>query len=304
MTDKRRVRGVAVHRPIIYGSVATLIPEAEREIPERNMRWTIAVRSAASPPPDSPILKTRIIQDDVLGGQDDLSQFIRKVTFKLHDSYPNPIRTVDKAPFEITETGWGEFVILIKIFFIPEAGEKPIQIPHALRFHQWTEPAPLLHTPWLDPAPVEVAQEPSQTKTQEPSPTKNPAHESSPNEVATQKPLSPKPEKENPTEPEEPVLQPSIHSWQYDEIVFTEPTDTFYHKLIQHPPTPLPPTNRYGPDYVKQIGSKGESGEFSLEIEEREQKKLKWANLKVLIELDRLKGKLIRDERELKKGVS
>ncbi|EGG04872.1 uncharacterized protein MELLADRAFT_37191, partial [Melampsora larici-populina 98AG31] len=230
-----RFQGVAVHRPIIYGSVATLIPEAE-----------------PSPPPDSPILKSRMIRDDVLGGQDDISQYIRKVTFKLHDSYTNPIRTVDKPPFEITETGWGEFVILIKIFFIPEAGEKPIQIPHALRFHQWTEPAPLTHTPWLDPIPDE----------------------------------------------------PSIHSWQYDEIVFTEPTDTFYHKLIQHPPTPLPATNRYGSEYVKQIGSKGESGEFTLDIEEREQKKLKWANLKVLIEIDRLKGKLIRDERELKKGHS
>ncbi|KAH9816826.1 yeats family-domain-containing protein [Melampsora americana] len=300
MTDKRRVRGVAIHRPIIYGSVATLIPEAEREIPERNMRWTIAVRSAASPSPDSPILKNRIIRDDVLGGQDDLSQFIRKVTFKLHDSYPNPIRTVDKAPFEITETGWGEFVILIKIFFIPEAGEKPIQIPHALRFHQWTEPTPLIHTPWLDPTPDsnEVVPEPSQIEVQKPSQT----------ETSAEKPSSPKPETEteNPPEPEaeEPAFQPSIHSWQYDEIVFTEPTDAFYHKLIQHPPTPLPPTNRYGPQYVQQIGSKGESGEFTLDIQEREQKKLKWANLKVLIEIDRLRGKLIRDERELKKGLS
>lgn len=37
--------------------------------------------------------------------------FAQQVVFKLHDSFPNPVRVIDKPPFELTETGWGEFEI-------------------------------------------------------------------------------------------------------------------------------------------------------------------------------------------------
>jgi len=45
------------------------------------------VRSATSPPPEG--------HEDVvpIGGEDDLSYFIKKVSFKLHDTYPNPTRS-------------------------------------------------------------------------------------------------------------------------------------------------------------------------------------------------------------------
>lgn len=82
---------------------------------------------------------------------------MKKIQFKLHESYGNPLRgefcisavvprtglllwlyhginasilliaVVTKPPYEITETGWGEFEIIIKIFFI-DPNERPVSI--------------------------------------------------------------------------------------------------------------------------------------------------------------------------------
>ena len=46
-----------------------------------------------------------------------MSAYVKKVNFKLHDSYSNSNRTVTKPPYEVTETGWGEFEIVIKVYF-------------------------------------------------------------------------------------------------------------------------------------------------------------------------------------------
>lgn len=67
----------------------------------------------------------------------DMSKFIKKVIFKLHDTYQTPMRSVDKAPFEVTETGWGEFEITIRIFFVPEANEKNVLLYHHLKLHPY-----------------------------------------------------------------------------------------------------------------------------------------------------------------------
>ena len=50
--------------------------------PDHTHRWTVAVRSASSAP-----------DSDIVGGADDLSYFIKRVTFKLHDTYANPSRS-------------------------------------------------------------------------------------------------------------------------------------------------------------------------------------------------------------------
>ncbi|KAG6866118.1 hypothetical protein C0991_008426 [Blastosporella zonata] len=129
-TDRVRVRGVSIFRPIIYGNTATVLTQKERESlpsPDHTHRWTVAVRSAASAE-----------DSDQVGGSDDLSYFIKRVTFKLHDTYTNPSRNVDKAPFEVSETGWGEFDIQIRITFIQECGEKVIVVYHHLKLHPWT----------------------------------------------------------------------------------------------------------------------------------------------------------------------
>ncbi|THH12379.1 hypothetical protein EW145_g36 [Phellinidium pouzarii] len=128
--ERVRVRGLTIHRPIIYGNTAVVLSSEERASsphPDHTHRWTVAVRSAASAP-----------DSDTVGGADDISHFIKRVMFKLHDTYSNPTRTIDKPPFEVTETGWGEFEIQIRLHFIPESAEKLYIIYHHLKLHPWT----------------------------------------------------------------------------------------------------------------------------------------------------------------------
>ncbi|KAL1734418.1 yeats family-domain-containing protein [Schizophyllum commune] len=129
--DRIRVRNLNIYRPIIYGNTARVMTPEEKATapPDHTHKWTVAVRSAASAP-----------GSDIVGGADDLSYFIRRVTFKLHDTYVNPTRSVEKPPFELTETGWGEFEILIRITFVTEAGEKAMQLYHHLKLHPWPAP--------------------------------------------------------------------------------------------------------------------------------------------------------------------
>ena len=44
---------------------------------------------------------------------------LTQVVFKLHDSFEKPIRVVETAPYELTETGWGEFEIQITVSVVP-----------------------------------------------------------------------------------------------------------------------------------------------------------------------------------------
>ena len=37
----------------------------------------------------------------------------------------------------MTETGWGEFEVQIKLYFVPEAAEKPQTLWHFLKLHPW-----------------------------------------------------------------------------------------------------------------------------------------------------------------------
>lgn len=119
---------MSIYRPITYGNTATVLTEKERQAypSDHTHKWTVAVRSAASAP-----------NSDIVGGADDISHFVKRVTFKLHDTYANPSRNVDKPPFEVSETGWGEFEIQIRITFVPESGEKAMTLYHHLKLHPW-----------------------------------------------------------------------------------------------------------------------------------------------------------------------
>ncbi len=46
---------------------------------------------------------------------------------------------MEHPPFELTETGWGEFELTIKLQFVPESGEKPVMLYHNLRLHPYEE---------------------------------------------------------------------------------------------------------------------------------------------------------------------
>ncbi|KAI0787123.1 yeats family protein [Irpex lacteus] len=233
--ERVRVRGVSIYRPIIYGNTAVVLNQKEREAlptPDHTHRWTVAVRSAASAP-----------DSEIVGGADDLSYFIKRVTFKLHDTYANPNRNVDKAPFEVSETGWGEFEVQIRINFVAESGEKAITFYHHLKLHPWTQSR----------------------------------------------------RKDGP-----------VHSWQYDEVVFNDPFQTFLNILTAHPPTPLPKTKRRPiPFHTSNPGSleasKGGVPEFTQEMEKEEAERLETARKKVIAEQEKWRNILIEKEKELAK---
>jgi len=66
---------------------------------------------------------------------EDMSAYVKKVHFKLHESYANPNRVVSKPPYEVSETGWGEFEVQVKIHF-NDANERPVTFYHVLKlFH-------------------------------------------------------------------------------------------------------------------------------------------------------------------------
>jgi YEATS domain-containing protein 4 len=66
MSANKRLRGVSVFRPIIYGNTAIIINPEDRGESDHTHRWTIAVRSATSP---ATLKKSPA---DTIGGGDDL----------------------------------------------------------------------------------------------------------------------------------------------------------------------------------------------------------------------------------------
>ncbi|QLL32811.1 hypothetical protein HG536_0D03330 [Torulaspora globosa] len=114
----KRIKTLSVSRPIIYGNTAKKFGEVR--------------------PPNAPAEHTHLWTIFVRGPQnEDISYIIKKVVFKLHDTYPNATRTIEAPPFELTETGWGEFEINIKIHFVDEANEKMVSFYHHLRLHPY-----------------------------------------------------------------------------------------------------------------------------------------------------------------------
>ena len=65
---------------------------------------------------------------------DDMASYVRAVRFHLHESYaPNDRITVDKRPFELRMTGWGEFPARIEIIFQDAVRNRPVELVHFLR---------------------------------------------------------------------------------------------------------------------------------------------------------------------------
>ena len=73
---------------------------------------------------------------------EDISTFVEKVSFTLHPSFPNPVREVYSYPFELSETGWGEFQACIRIYF-KEKDEQPIDLFHHLKLYPPMSQQPL-----------------------------------------------------------------------------------------------------------------------------------------------------------------
>ncbi|ORY53650.1 yeats-domain-containing protein [Rhizoclosmatium globosum] len=104
--------------PIIYGSIAVPINPARdppAADPSHTHRWTVFVRSAT-------------------GDDANLARVVKRVAFKLHESFVPQQRVIEAPPFEVTETGWGEFEIAIRISFV-DSQEKPLQLFHQLQLY-------------------------------------------------------------------------------------------------------------------------------------------------------------------------
>ncbi|KAK5664260.1 hypothetical protein OQA88_478 [Cercophora sp. LCS_1] len=120
----KRVKGVQIFRPFVYGTTARPFNEKTNPKPpgipdDHTHSWTVFVKGI----------------DDV-----DVTYWLRRVQFKLHESIPNHVRMVEGEkgkPFLINETGWGEFEITIKLYYVPESGEKPQTLYHHLRLHPY-----------------------------------------------------------------------------------------------------------------------------------------------------------------------
>lgn len=63
---------------------------------------------------------------------------MKEVQFKLHESRGNRLRVINKLPYEITETGWGEFELILKIFFM-DPNERLIKDIFYQGFFSWTK---------------------------------------------------------------------------------------------------------------------------------------------------------------------
>lgn len=108
-----RVKGVTILKPIVYGNIARYFGK-KREEDGHTHQWTVYLKPFKN---------------------EDMTTYVKKVTFKLHESYPNPTRVVLKPPYEVTETGWGEFEVIIKIYF-NDPHERPVTVYHLLKLFQ------------------------------------------------------------------------------------------------------------------------------------------------------------------------
>lgn len=143
---KPRVKGVSVYRP--FGSQAShsLIPTL---LHLRKPKLTLSnptpvFGSVAKPftddlrPSDVNAEHTHQWQVYVRGVDgEDISYWLKKVQFKLHETYPDALRTVEAPPFEVMETGWGEFDVQIRLHFVAEANEKAATLWHGLKLHPY-----------------------------------------------------------------------------------------------------------------------------------------------------------------------
>ncbi|PSR93968.1 chromatin-modifying complex subunit AF9 [Coniella lustricola] len=120
----KRVKGRQISRPFVYGTTARPFDPEKNPKPshvpnDHTHSWTVFVKGI----------------DDT-----DLTYWLKRVQFKLHESIPNHVRMIDGVPgkaFVVEETGWGEFEIAIKLYYVPESAEKPQTVYHHLRLHAY-----------------------------------------------------------------------------------------------------------------------------------------------------------------------
>ncbi|XVF45404.1 hypothetical protein PTKIN_Ptkin02bG0202900 [Pterospermum kingtungense] len=153
---KKKLKDVEISVPIVYGNASFWLGKKASEY--QSHKWTVYVRGATN---------------------EDLGVVVKRAVFQLHSSFNNPTRVVESAPFELSESGWGEFEIAITLYFHSDVCEKPLNLYHHLKLYPEDESGPM----------------------------------------STKKPV---------------VVE------SYDEIVFTEPSESFLARVQNHPAVSFP----------------------------------------------------------------
>jgi len=98
--------------PIVFGNTAESLPPTGAAGAHTH-KWSVYVRS---------------------GDGQDLSKIFKKVVFKLHESFHKPTRTISVPPYEVSESGWGEFEIQATIHLMDPA-EPSLTLYHFLKLY-------------------------------------------------------------------------------------------------------------------------------------------------------------------------
>ncbi|KAF4375328.1 hypothetical protein CsatB_015464 [Cannabis sativa] len=116
----KKIKDVEVSLPIVYGNIAFWLGKKASE--HQSHRWTVYVRGASN---------------------EDLGEVVKSVVFQLHSSFNNPRRILETPPFELSESGWGEFEIVITLYFHNDVCDKPLSLYHHLKLYPEDESGPM-----------------------------------------------------------------------------------------------------------------------------------------------------------------
>ncbi|KAF8985952.1 YEATS domain-containing protein 2 [Haplosporangium bisporale] len=103
-----------VKRRIVVGNVSKFLPMDKRDprLKDFPYKWMIYVDGTPKP--------------------EDITAYVSKVEFHLHESYkPNHIVTVAEPPFHLSRFAWGETQIKVRLFFY-DSRNKPVEVYHRL----------------------------------------------------------------------------------------------------------------------------------------------------------------------------
>lgn len=110
--QSKRLKDVEISFPIVYGTMSFWLGKKASEY--NSHKWTVYVRGATN---------------------EDLGVIVKRAVFQLHPSFNNPTRIVESPPFELSESGWGEFEIAITLFFHSDVCDKQLDLYHQLKLY-------------------------------------------------------------------------------------------------------------------------------------------------------------------------
>uniref|UniRef100_A0ACD6A997 Uncharacterized protein n=1 Tax=Avena sativa TaxID=4498 RepID=A0ACD6A997_AVESA len=117
--QNKKLKDVEISFPIVYGTISFWLGKKASEY--HSHKWTVFIRSATN---------------------EDLSVIVKRAVFQLHPSFTNPTRVIEQPPFELSETGWGEFEIAITLYFHSDVCEKRVDLFHQLKLYPEEEAGP------------------------------------------------------------------------------------------------------------------------------------------------------------------